>query len=84
MALIEVELKTGRHHQIRVQLAHQGYPIWGDVKYNEHFQNKRGWTQIALFAYYMSFKHPKTNKTVTYIETPLNMEPFNKFKTQLK
>ena len=35
LTLAEIELKTGRHHQIRVQTAHAGVPIWGDKKYNK-------------------------------------------------
>lgn len=84
LSLLEVELETGRHHQIRVQLANEGFPIWGDSKYNDKFIDKRGWFQIALWAYYLSFKHPKTNKQVTFTEDPLDVIPFNKFKTQLK
>lgn len=56
--MIQIELETGRHHQIRVQLAHAGYPIWGDTKYNPSFQQKRGWFDIALFASALSFVHP--------------------------
>ncbi len=70
LALLQVHLMTGRHHQIRVQLAHAGLPIWGDTKYNAGF-NKResagrdGWFNIGLCACQLSFKHPRsmTDKT---------------------
>jgi len=40
--LLRIQLQTGRHHQIRVQLANAGAPLWGDVKYNPTFARKRG------------------------------------------
>ena len=83
LSLLEIELETGRHHQIRVQLSYIGFPLWGDTKYNDRFKNKRGWTQIALWAKSLSFTHPKTNKKVSYSENPLDMIPFNMFKNQL-
>ena len=39
LTLAEIELETGRHHQIRVQTAHAGVPIWGDKKYNKGFRS---------------------------------------------
>ena len=51
--LVEIQIKTGRHHQIRVQFASRGYPLCGDQRYGK--QDK---TQIALFAYYLKFYHP--------------------------
>ncbi|WDV45354.1 RNA pseudouridine synthase [Clostridiaceae bacterium M8S5] len=66
LSLVKVNLVTGRHHQIRVQLSHHGYPLWGDTKYNKKFTKKKTWSQIALFAGELSFKHPKTNKIVQF------------------
>ncbi len=63
LSLIRVELYTGRHHQIRVQLAHNNTPIWGDTKYNPEFKHKRG-VLPALFAYRLNFTHPYTNKPI--------------------
>lgn len=77
-SLVDVELHTGRHHQIRVQLAHHGLPIWGDTKYNSAFQKTEGWVQIALFAYELTFNHPKTKKIMTFKEWPSTM-PFSLF-----
>lgn len=83
LSLLEIELETGRHHQIRVQLAHEGYPIWGDSKYNPNFIDKKGWFQIALWAYSITFKHPRSKTPVTFKESYGDLVPFNKFKNQL-
>lgn len=54
---VEINLKTGRHHQIRVQFASINAPLWGDVKYNSQFKHKRGVTP-ALCACKLVFNHP--------------------------
>lgn len=77
LSLIEVQLETGRHHQIRVQLSHAGYPIWGDTKYNPNFQQEKGWFQIALFAYSITFKDA-LKKSVDFKEKPTD-HPFTLF-----
>lgn len=69
-SLIDVNLLTGRHHQIRVQTAAHLGGIWGDTKYNEKFKNRRGWTKIALYSYYLTFKHPRLKKTVEFTCKP--------------
>ena len=68
LALAEIELVTGRHHQIRVQFAHAGLPLWGDVKYNPEFAEKRA--MVALCAYQLGFTHPVTKKQMTYEMRP--------------
>lgn len=72
VTLVEVDLHTGRHHQIRVQFASHGTPLWGDNRYNPAFNtnssNKR--YNIALFAYQLTFRHPKTGKTMTVTAEP--------------
>lgn len=66
-ALVEVQLLTGRKHQIRVQFAHRGYPICGDIKYG----GPRGFAPgIALHARRVKFVHP-VRKEVMEIEAPL-------------
>ena len=64
MSLLEAQLKTGRTHQIRVHLAHLGFPILGDEKYGEFALNKNlkrdGLKRMALHAWRMAFKHPLT------------------------
>ncbi len=61
--LVRIYLETGRHHQIRVQFAHMGYPLYGDTKYNEKYKHKRG-IFPALFASEMKLVHPITGDTV--------------------
>ena len=68
--LMEIKLKTGRHHQIRVQMAGHGTPLWGDQKYNPDFQQKKIRADVALFASSLSFVHPVTKKTMTYSVKP--------------
>lgn len=70
LTLLRIELETGRHHQIRVQLSNAGVPIWGDNKYNEKFVKMKNWTQIALWAAKVSFKHPKDNKILEFESKP--------------
>lgn len=80
LSLVEVELETGRHHQIRVQLASAGLPIWGDTKYNNLFSinNENKWYQIALCASRLSFNHPISGKIMTFEIKPAEF-PFNYF-----
>ena len=53
MSLIDINLLTGRHHQIRVQFSNIGYPLYGDQLYGR--KNEK---QIRLFAYKLEFMHP--------------------------
>jgi len=78
LSLLKVELHTGRHHQIRVQLSNAKIPIWGDNKYNKTFVKMKSWTQISLWATSLSFKHPKENKTMTFESLPKTY-PFELF-----
>ena len=66
--LLEVDLKTGRHHQIRCQLAKMGCPIKGDLKYGFPRSNPDG--SICLHARYVSFVHP-VSKELIELEAPL-------------
>ena len=61
--LLEVELLTGRHHQIRAQLSKIGCPIKGDLKYGAKRSNPNG--GISLHSYKMNFAHPIGRKTET-------------------
>lgn len=63
--LLEVDLQTGRHHQIRCQLAHIGCPIKGDLKYGAERSNKNG--GISLHARRIEFVHPVSKKPVTIV-----------------
>ncbi len=66
--LLEVELLTGRHHQIRVQLAKIGCPIRGDLKYGYERSNPDG--SIHLHARKLVFTHPVKKETVEIIAEP--------------
>lgn len=61
--LIEVNLKTGRHHQIRCQLAKMGCPIRGDLKYGAPRSNSDG--SISLLSRHMEFIHPVSKALIT-------------------
>lgn len=76
IALLIVTLKTGRHHQIRVQLSNCGLPVYGDGKYNIKFKNKK--ENIALWAYSLSFLHPKLKMQIC-VESKPEGYPFNIF-----
>jgi len=68
-SLLEVTIKTGRTHQIRVHLASLGYPILGDEKYGDYDQNKAlqkvGLKRMFLHAWQLKFFHPNIAKPVT-------------------
>ena len=66
--LLEVNLHTGRHHQIRCQLAHIGCPIRGDLKYGAPRSNPDG--SISLLARRLEFVHPVSKQTIA-VEAPL-------------
>lgn len=65
LSLIKINLKTGRHHQIRVQMAHHGNPLYGDNRYG-----LKEATPICLFAYHLEFKHPVQNKKLDFTILP--------------
>ncbi|MBR2828244.1 MAG: RluA family pseudouridine synthase [Bacilli bacterium] len=60
-SLVSIQLKTGRHHQIRVQFASRGHYLLGDQRYGivDH-------KQISLFCYYLSFIHPVTKEVMRF------------------
>lgn len=75
--LVDINLKTGRSHQIRVQFSSRNNPLFGDQKYNR--SAKKG-EQLALFAHELSFYHPTTKELLTF-KLPLpNRYPFSLFK----
>lgn len=75
-SLLEIKLQTGRHHQIRVQLANIGCPIAGDTKYGAR-AIKQG--NIALHAHSLKINHPVRQEPLTLIACPPNIEPWPKF-----
>ncbi|WP_323026932.1 RluA family pseudouridine synthase [Gelidibacter japonicus] len=70
--LLEIELETGRHHQIRSQLSSIGCPIKGDLKYG--FDRSNPDASISLHARGLSFIHPVSNKKID-VEAPLPEDP---------
>jgi 23S rRNA pseudouridine955/2504/2580 synthase len=69
-SLLEAELMTGRTHQIRVHLAHLGFPIAGDDKYGDFALNKalakHGVKRMFLHAHRLAFSHPLTGETLEF------------------
>lgn len=77
LSLVEIELKTGRHHQIRVQMAGHGLPLWGDKKYNSFpagsypaGPDSAVPPSLALAAYRLSFLHPVTGEPLSFTRFP--------------
>lgn len=64
-SLVSIVLKTGRHHQIRVQFSSRGHYLLGDQRYGV-LDNK----QISLFSYYLSFEHPVTHEVLEFKRLP--------------
>jgi 23S rRNA pseudouridine955/2504/2580 synthase len=68
-SLLEVTIKTGRTHQIRVHLATAGHPILGDDKYGDFELNKslarQGLRRMFLHAWRLQFDHPSTGERIT-------------------
>jgi len=64
--LSEITLITGRHHQIRVQMAYIGAGVYGDTKYNPLFTAYKGWVDMGLFAYHLELNHPITNRRLKF------------------
>lgn len=65
LSLIKINLLTGRHHQIRVQLSSRNYPLYGDHKYNKKFVNDNK-ENIALIAKELTFFHPTTKELLHF------------------
>lgn len=66
LSVLKINLHTGRHHQIRVQLSSRNHSIYGDQKYGTRGRGK----QIALWAYKLTIKHPITNEETTFYSIP--------------
>ena len=65
LSLVDIELKTGRHHQIRVQFSSRNHPLFGDQRYGKRDNN-----QIALHAYQIEFIHPTTKEKMIFVSKP--------------
>ncbi len=75
LTLTDVELMTGRAHQIRVQHQNMGRPLWGDNRYGG---GKSG-QQLALWAYSLTIKHPTKDEMLTFTAMPPRTAPWNIF-----
>ncbi|MCC6371780.1 MAG: RNA pseudouridine synthase [Bacteroidia bacterium] len=71
--LLKIQLHTGRHHQIRCQLAAIGCPIKGDLKYGFNRSNEGGF--IHLHSYELNFIHPVKQEAVNIVALPLGKDP---------
>lgn len=74
VSLMQIELITGRHHQIRAQMSHAGMPLLGDSKYgsakSKELSRMIGCKNVALCAYKISLKHPVTGERKTFVKLP--------------
>lgn len=77
--LVDINLITGRSHQIRVQFSSRNNPLYGDQKYNKKAVVGE---QIALYAYFLSFYHPTTKELLTFKLDLPNRYPFTLFRTK--
>ena len=66
LSLVKISLHTGRHHQIRVQMANAGHSLFGDQKYGTRGRKK----QIRLWAFEIEFEHPITKKVIKFNDYP--------------
>lgn len=76
-SLVQIDLKTGRPHQIRVQFASRKHPLFGDQRYGQHL-NKVG-QQIALWSYKIEIVHPTTKEKMEFVCDVPNEYPWNIF-----
>lgn len=76
-SMVQVDLKTGRPHQIRVQFSSRNHSLFGDQRYGQHI-NKKG-DQIALWSYKIEITHPTTKEKMEFICNPPNNYPWNLF-----
>lgn len=74
LSLVEIELITGRHHQIRVQFSKREHPLYGDQKYGKN-DNK----QICLWAYELEFIHPVKKEIMKFTFFPPKIDGFKIF-----
>jgi 23S rRNA pseudouridine1911/1915/1917 synthase len=77
-SLVDIELITGRHHQIRVQFANKNHPLCGDQRYGNQDN-----TQLALYAYQLEFVHPVKKEKMVFKNLPNDYGYFKKYKKEL-
>ena len=74
LALVDVELETGRFHQIRAQFSAHGFPLFGDGKYGSRQKGN-----VALHCYTLSFPDPKSGEELHFTIQDRDEEPWRKF-----
>lgn len=75
LSLLRVTLHTGRSHQIRVQCAHAGYPLWGDARYGGGQPGQ----QIALWGSFLGLEHPTLRTACSFFAPPPATMPWEVF-----
>lgn len=79
LTLTRVQLFTGRSHQIRVQHAHAGHPLWGDMRYGHGVPGR----QIALWACHLALEHPTRHEQMVFSSRPPKIGAWNKFEPEI-
>lgn len=80
LSLMDVRLYTGRAHQIRVQHAAAGYPLWGDMRYGHGVPGR----QIALWAYRLILEHPTRHERLRFCAPPPESAPWTQFRAEIQ
>ena len=80
LSLVAIQLETGRAHQIRAQMQHHGFPLWGDNRYGN---GKRG-QQIALWGFRLAFTHPVSKEQMLFIAPTPEEKPWLLFERELR
>lgn len=80
--LVDIDLHTGRHHQIRVQFANINSPLYGDIKYGQKI-NKVG-QNLGLWSYYLSFFHPTKDEYLEFEYKPYEDKNCDKIWSECK
>jgi len=80
LTLTDVQLFTGRSHQIRVQHAHAGHPLWGDMRYGHGVPGR----QIALWAYRLKLDHPTRHEEMCFTARPPMAGAWRTFEDKIK
>ena len=79
LTLTDVQLFTGRAHQIRVQHAHAGHALYGDMRYGHGVPGR----QIALWAYYLKVEHPTKHEMLEFVSRPPMNGGFGRFEEKI-
>lgn len=80
LSLLKINLETGRTHQIRVQMAGIGCPLFGDAKYGAPENSNASTKNLALWAAELEFRHPTEDKVLVFKVNPPEKAPWNLFK----